>query len=369
MLHEDARGDLVDHVDQLEQRVIRQVLLAEFHLGGVAGVGLAQNGVTVTRNDLAAVEGIPEGLLELFLGGHLAAELGHEVLGPTEDLLVCQTVQRSGQTVDTSREAVVGVGQGRSDQVGGVGGNVAGLMVGMQDEIHAGDIVIGLGHAHHVSEVATPVEVLVGRDGGVTLILHAVNVSSDFGKTGHQIVAVLVHRIPVIHLAHAFGILLGKNGFALHRQNSGGEHGHRMCVAGHGAKQVDYVLGNLGALFPVRDDLESLLHGRDITGQKKIPEALDIGVVATGNLGQGSKGFGNGHAPEPDAFHRIKIGDVGNQALNAAGAANGLSNGNVAELDVAELLDQTGGTGTMLLDFLKQCFLQCRHTLSPLVKW
>ena len=59
LLGEHARSHLVDHVDQLEERIVGQVLEAELHLRGVARIGLAQHGVAVAGDDLASLESLP----------------------------------------------------------------------------------------------------------------------------------------------------------------------------------------------------------------------------------------------------------------------------------------------------------------------
>src|SRR3569623_3368037 len=64
-------------------------------LGSVAGVGLAQDGVAVAGDDLAALERVPDELAELGLGD-VVANLGTQVGEPDEDLLVGQAVAGGG---------------------------------------------------------------------------------------------------------------------------------------------------------------------------------------------------------------------------------------------------------------------------------
>jgi hypothetical protein len=59
VLGENTGGDLVDLADELEHWVVGKVLLGELALGDVAGVGLAEDGVAVTGDDLASLEGGP----------------------------------------------------------------------------------------------------------------------------------------------------------------------------------------------------------------------------------------------------------------------------------------------------------------------
>jgi len=66
---QDLRYDVEDAIDRLEDRVVLEVLLAEFVESGEARIGDAQNGVAVARNNLAAVERFPRVFFKLLLDG------------------------------------------------------------------------------------------------------------------------------------------------------------------------------------------------------------------------------------------------------------------------------------------------------------
>ena len=87
VLSEDTRSDLVDLADELEHRVIGQMLLSELALGDVAGIGLAKDGMAVTGNDTARLEGRPEVLLDLLVAEIVTDRLLH-LLEPLEHFLV-----------------------------------------------------------------------------------------------------------------------------------------------------------------------------------------------------------------------------------------------------------------------------------------
>ena len=76
--------DLVDGVDNLEQLIIGHVLEPEFALASVARIGLAQNGVSVSWNDLFGVEGVPSefgdgvGVVTRLLYGTITATRGND---------------------------------------------------------------------------------------------------------------------------------------------------------------------------------------------------------------------------------------------------------------------------------------------------
>lgn len=101
VLGEDTGGDLVDLGDEVEHGVVGKVLKSELALADVAGVGLAEDGVAVTGNDTARLEGVPKVLGDVLVGKVRADGLLH--LGePVEDLLVGETVERAGETVKAS---------------------------------------------------------------------------------------------------------------------------------------------------------------------------------------------------------------------------------------------------------------------------
>lgn len=89
-LEKDVRDDVVYLADELEERVIGKVLKSELALSSVARVGLAQDGVTVTWNDLTSLERRPNVLLD-GLVGCIAADLVLHLPEPYEHFLVSQT--------------------------------------------------------------------------------------------------------------------------------------------------------------------------------------------------------------------------------------------------------------------------------------
>ena len=62
-------------------------------------------------------------------------------------------------------------------------------------------------------------------------------------------------------------------------------------------------------------------------------------------------------AAESIGLERVEVGDIGDQATDAACATNGLGDGHVADLRVAVLLEQADRAGAMLVDLAGQGFL------------
>lgn len=87
MFGQDTRSDLVDLTDELEEWVLRQVTEGEFTLRHVAGVGLAENGVAVSGDDLAGVKGRPEVVLDGLVAQVVANGLLH-LVKPVQNFLV-----------------------------------------------------------------------------------------------------------------------------------------------------------------------------------------------------------------------------------------------------------------------------------------
>ena len=161
VLFQDAGSHLKDHGDQLEQRIVLEARSRETELAlrHVARVGLTQHGVTVARNHLTGLERVPQSHGDQFLGRLRGpAVLLLELDGPIQDFLVRKSVQRASKSVEAGGISVIGIGQRRVHQVRGVRGNVAGLVVGVQDEVHAGDILVFLALANHFGEVRAHVQ-------------------------------------------------------------------------------------------------------------------------------------------------------------------------------------------------------------------
>ena len=127
-LQENTGNNVVNLADKLEHGVFRKVLEGELPLSSVAGIGLTKDSMAIARNDLATFEGRPDVLLHGVVG-RVLAELGLHLAQPEEDLLVGEAVERAGETVQGSTEGEEGVGEGRADELAGVGGDIATLVV------------------------------------------------------------------------------------------------------------------------------------------------------------------------------------------------------------------------------------------------
>ena len=90
-------------LDKVDEIVVLDILVSEGELAHEARVGLAEHGVTVSGNDLAAGEGVIDVLSDVVLSP-LAAKLCLEVEEELEALLVGETVKGASETIHTGRE-------------------------------------------------------------------------------------------------------------------------------------------------------------------------------------------------------------------------------------------------------------------------
>jgi hypothetical protein len=87
VLGQDTRSNLVDLADELEHGVVREVAESKLALRHVTRVGLTKHSVSVTRDDLASVQGGPEVVLDSLVAEVVANGLLH-LLKPDKDFLV-----------------------------------------------------------------------------------------------------------------------------------------------------------------------------------------------------------------------------------------------------------------------------------------
>lgn len=273
MLGEDTWRDLVNLADKLEHGVVWEVLLGKLALGHVTGVSLAENGVAVTGDDLAGVEGGPE-----VVGDRLVRQIvadGRLHLGePVEDLLVGETVEWASKTVEAGGEGEEGGGQGRADQVSGVGADVATLVVGVDREVESHQLNEGLVIAE--TELVGEVEgvILVLLDWGNLSIL--VDVLVDSGSDGwelrNQVHGVLVCVSPVLLLVDTLSVCLGERRLVLESVDGNRELSHWVEGGWAAVDELLNELGDVGAGSPLGRQVADLLLAWDLTGQEQPEE-------------------------------------------------------------------------------------------------
>lgn len=309
VLGENAGSDLVDLADELEHGVVGQVLLGELALGDVAGVGLAEDGVAITGDDLTGLEGGPEVVLDGLVAEVVANGLLHS-LEPDKHLLVGETVERTGKTIETSSQGEVGGAESGTNQVGGVCADVATLVVGVDGKVetHQLNEVLVVGEAELVGQVVRVVLVLLNGGNAAILVDIAVDLGGNGGELGNEVHGVLEGVLPVLSLLHALSIGLGELRLALESSDGEGELGHGVEVGGAAVDELLDELGDIGTGGPVGRQIANLLFGGNLAGQEKPEETLRKGLLATGGLGKDILALGDGLAAETDTLLRVEDG-------------------------------------------------------------
>ena len=143
-LKEDAGNNVVDLANELEHRVVGEVLEGELALSSVARVGLAEDGVAVTGDDLATLESGPDVVTDSLVGCVLA-DLGLHAAEPDQNLLVGKTVEGTRKTVQGRGESKEGVGQSGANKLAGVGRHVTALVITVNGDVKTqvlGEVIV-----------------------------------------------------------------------------------------------------------------------------------------------------------------------------------------------------------------------------------
>ena len=275
MLLQDAGDELEELVHDLDVVVLQTVLHAEVIEGGEAGVGDAQNGVTVAGDDLTVVETVPGVFRELLVCRNAVELLAH-IHNEAQTLLIGQSVERSSQTRHGCRDGVVRIAQGGANDVGRHGAHIAPFMVGVEDEVQANKFLPCriVTHTQHVGEVVRQVIVVCQGGNDVTLVeADAIDGCGNAGHRGDQADGIVKQRLPEGVFAGALVIGGAEFRLALHGEQTYAEHGHRMGILRHGLERVDNILGDRVVLCERRTQLAELL-GRCTRTRHQHPEGL-----------------------------------------------------------------------------------------------
>ena len=217
-----------------------------------AGVSVAEDGVSVSRDHTAFAESLSHELLDHHSAGTLAFVVVFEFAEPFEAFLVGEAVERPGEAVHGGGEGKIGVSKSRADKHTGVGGNVAALMVGMDGKITADALLhLEVVESHHVGEVAGPVKGGVGLDEVAVVVLVAVDGRDELGQLGQQIHGVVVVELPVLGLVDALRVGFEEFAVALDVQHRHRQHRHRVVVFRQAGNEPYLLFAQLAFPLPI----------------------------------------------------------------------------------------------------------------------
>ena len=111
-----------------------------------------------------------------------------------------------------------------------------------------------------------------------------------------------------------------------------------MCLLRHGSDHFVHIIRDRGAFGPLGFHFHGLFLGRHFADQQKVVQAAHQGQFAAAGLGQLLEHLRDVHAPEEDPVCRVHKGDIGQQRLDIAHAANNLSHGHIVHLHIAMFL-------------------------------
>lgn len=246
------------------------MLLGKFSLCHVTGIGLAENGVTVTWNDLTGIESRPQVVLDGLITEIITNSSLH-LCEPVQDFLVGEAVKRTSKTVQTSSKGQHWGTESRSNQVSSVSRNVTTLVISMDGEIqsHQFNEILVLAKSELVGEVEGVILVLLDSSDLAALEDVLVDSSGDSWELGNQIHGILESVTPVLVLLHSLSISLGECGLVLESSDSEGELCHWVKIAWASVDELFDELWYVGTSGPLGREIANLLLAGNFTGQKE----------------------------------------------------------------------------------------------------
>jgi hypothetical protein len=263
---------------------------------------------------------LPDESGDLLVGG-VVTELLLHVQDEAENLLVGETVKGSSETAKGSRVGEEGVGESGSDKVGGVGGDVATLVVGVEGVVKTDEVdeALGVAETDLVGEVEREVLVLLDLDRVVAVAVDVVvDAGGDGERLGDAVERVVEGRLPVLGLLEGTGLVtLSELGVVVEGGDTDDELGHGVEGLGYirveqggkeregekgqsggkrrnggkvrrteGVKSLLNVSGKLRALDELVLELDGLLGGGNLAGEEVPEHALREHLLTAGSGGE-----------------------------------------------------------------------------------
>ena len=265
--------------------------------------GLPEDGVSVSGNNSSL-----EGLLDVGLDGSVGSiltDLGLHAADPKEDLLVGESVEGTSESVHGSGVGEERVGEGGSDKVTSVGGNVTSLVIGVEGKVESHELteLLVVTESENGSEVG---RVILGHVDGGHLSLNSVGVaedtSSDVGELGNEVHGVLEGRAPVVLLGDTGLVCLGESRVVVESDHGDAELRHGVEGRRAVVEELLDELGDGATGGPVLGEDAGLLDGGDLSGEEEPEEGLREGLVTTRGTGELGLALGDGLATETNSL-------------------------------------------------------------------
>ena len=192
-------------------------------------------------------------------------------------------MERTGQTVETSRQGKHGGAQSTTNKVGSVSTDIPTLVIGVDGEVQAHQLneVLVVGEAELVGQVVGVVLVLLDRSNLAVLENIAVDLGGDGWQLGNKVHGVLEGVVPVLLLVDTLGVGLGESRLVLKSSDGERELSHGVESARAAVDKLLNELGEVGAGGPLSRQVANLLLRGNLAGQKQPEETCHSSDMAT----------------------------------------------------------------------------------------
>ena len=162
------------------------MLQGKFALGSVSRVGLAENGVAVTRDNLTSLESRPHVLPDSIVA-RVLANLALHLAKPNEHFLVRKTMEGTRKAVQGSGEGEEGIGKSGTNELASVRRDVATLVVTVNSDIETKELnkIFLLSEAEEVGKIPGIVLVWIDSWELATSVNIAVDATGNIWQFGN----------------------------------------------------------------------------------------------------------------------------------------------------------------------------------------
>mmetsp|Transcript_12445 Transcript_12445/g.13636 ORF Transcript_12445/g.13636 Transcript_12445/m.13636 type:complete len:318 (+) Transcript_12445:656-1609(+) len=282
----DLGDNLVGKFDQLDIGVILAPLLSELSLGSVSRISLSQDSMTVSGNNSTGLKNVPQGFFQIFFVD-VITQLFSKIYEELENFLVSQSMERSSQTIETSRERKVRITEGGSNKMNGMSTDVSSFVVTVDNLVQSHQFIeLRFIMSQHVRVVGSPIQVLVEVRGLSVLVQVSVDESSNSGDIGDQIKSIFEDILPVFTLVNTSGVGLGEVTLFLESQNTHRELSHGVKILGETVDQFLNMFGEVVTILQFFLQMLALILGRDIRSNQQPQKSFGQGFSTFNSLGQ-----------------------------------------------------------------------------------